>query len=156
MSEPTDNAADLGRLLDSDALRDWMCEQRWYAAKSRGLAGVELLDLAPLDEQLYLALVQTRLATGTHEIYQLLLLTRPGGDGDDGLERVITVSDELRVYPALQQPNNALALLRNLLSDSDITTEGGRFSFRHIEGAYVPHEHSTVRAMELSSRTRRS
>jgi hypothetical protein len=147
MSEPIHQASELGGLVDTDALRDWMSEQRWYASKSRGLAGVELMDAAALGEQLFLALVQTRLATGTHELYQLLLHTRGGSEDSDDPERGITTSSGLRVYPALQEPESALLLLRNLLADADIFTEGGRFSFRHIEGAYVPGENPSVRAM---------
>lgn len=148
MSESTHNASDLERLLDSDTLRDWMCEQRWYAAKSRGLLGVELLDVAPLGEDLYLTLVQTRLPTGAHEIYQLLLLLTPDGPGDGDHSRpAITSGTDLHVYPALHDPHRALALLSNILADADIVTAGGRFAFRHIEGAFDPGDDPPVRAM---------
>jgi maltokinase len=147
MTEPTQHSELLGRLLDSDTLRDWMADQRWYASKSRGLLGVELLDVAALGEQLYLALVQTRLATGTHEIYQLLLVTRDSAEDDGLFERAVTTGADVHVYPALQEPRNALVLLRNLLSDSDIVTATGSFSFRHIDGAYNPGDQAVVRAM---------
>jgi maltokinase len=147
MSESAQHAADLGRLLDSDTLRDWMLEQRWYASKSRGLAGVELIDVAPLGDQLYLALVHTRLATGTHEIYQLLLLTSDGDQDGGQWSGAITSSADLHVYPALEEPQHALVLLRNILADANIGTETGCFNFRHIDGAYQPGEHSVVRAM---------
>src|SRR5205085_9449427 len=85
MSEPA--TADIGQLVDVEELRAWVQQQRWYASKSRSVAGIEIVENLTLREEppLVLALVQTRFATGTHELYQLLLgaktfdaLTEPG------------------------------------------------------------------------------
>ena len=87
---PTD---DIRRCMDEESLRDWVKAQRWYASKSRAVAGIEVVEGATLreDPMLFLALVQTRFATGTHELYQLPLWLTPAGGrrrgGGDRLRR---------------------------------------------------------------------
>ena len=73
---------DLRQCMDEESLRDWVQVQRWYASKSRPVAGIEVIEGVPLrdDPLLFLALVQTRFATGTHELYQLPLNLRPRGE----------------------------------------------------------------------------
>jgi len=146
MDNEVQPAIDLEPLLTSDGMRDWMAEQRWYASKSRGLSGVELLDLAALGDDLYLALVQARLNTGTHEIYQLLLATRDA-ESENEVEQPITSSDGLNLYDALERPRCALLLVEKILADAEISTEHGSFSFRHVKGAHTPSEDACVRAM---------
>src|SRR5437764_15429153 len=68
-------AGDLS-FFDVEALSEWVQGQRWYASKSRAVAGVELVETVVLRDEpplLFLALLQTRFATGTHERYQLPL-----------------------------------------------------------------------------------
>ncbi len=72
-------AAEIRRCLDEESLRDWIRHQRWYASKSRAVTGIEIVEGVALHEEprLFLALVQTRFATGTHELYQLPLALAP-------------------------------------------------------------------------------
>jgi len=70
---------DIAEVLDADSLREWIQPQRWYASKSRSIAGTEIVESVVLDEEplLLLTLVQTRFATGTPELYQLPVVPRP-------------------------------------------------------------------------------
>jgi trehalose synthase-fused probable maltokinase len=116
--------------IDIDELREWIQQQRWYASKSRSVAGIEVVERVALREQpdpLLLALVQTRFATGTHELYQLLL----GAD----------------TFDALADPRQALELLRRLDSCDEIDAAEGRFTFHHIDAVYAPGPDATARAM---------
>jgi maltokinase len=143
MPEQAGRAREIRPLLESESLRDWVAAQRWYAAKSRGISGVELIEQVALRDDLYLVLVQARLATGTHDVYQLLVATQDPGSGQDP----IASSPELDVFAALLEPRSALELQRLMLADADLQTEHGSFAFRHVEGAYRPGEDSAVRAM---------
>ncbi len=74
---------DIPRLLDDESLRNWISVQRWYASKSRSVTGIEIVERVVLREEplLLLSLIQTRFATGTHELYQLLLTLQPRDQG---------------------------------------------------------------------------
>jgi len=113
MSEPLLNGS---QLVDLEQLRDWVVQQRWYASKSRTVSSIELVENLALrdDPALLLALVQTRFATGTHELYQLLL--EPG------------------TFDALAEPRQALELLRRIDACDEFETAEGRFSFHHVDG----------------------
>jgi maltokinase len=146
MPEQAGQTQEITTLLESESLRDWMGKQRWYAAKSRGISGIDLIEHAMVVDDIYLALVQARVATGAHDVYQLLLITRPAGSSPNGFEP-IAQSAELEAFSALTEPRHVLNLLRLVLEDADIETDHGHFAFRHVEGAYRPTEHSVVRAM---------
>ncbi len=137
--------AELDSMLDCERLRDWMVEQRWYASKSRGISGVDVVERVGLADDLFLVLVQARFATGTHEIYQLLLVAEPSGG--EHVAQVLARTGSLEIYDALAEPRHALALVREILQDADLRTEEGCFAFRHVEGAYRPGDEPTVRAM---------
>jgi predicted trehalose synthase len=100
--------------LDTDELRDWIQQQRWYASKSRSVSGVEIAERVALNERLLLALVQTRFATGTHELYQLLVT--------EG------------TFDALTEPELALELVRRMESSTEIDGAEGRFAFYRTGG----------------------
>ncbi len=76
-------AEEIRRALDEEELRDWVQHQRWYASKARSVAGIDIVESITLRDEplLLLALVQTRFATGTHELYQLPLALRGPGRG---------------------------------------------------------------------------
>jgi trehalose synthase-fused probable maltokinase len=93
-----------------------MRDQRWFASKSQTLAGVEIIEAAPLDDELVLALAQVQFATGGHELYQVLLAHR-----DDEL-----TSD------VLAEPANARRLLEAIDDASEIHGAHGCFCFRHV------------------------
>jgi maltokinase len=101
--------------IDTEQLRDWIGHQRWYASKSRSITAVEVMELLTLREQpeLQLALVQTRFATGTHELYQLLLGPQ--------------------TFDVLDDPRQAAELMRRLESNEEIDCTDGRFSFHTAE-----------------------
>jgi hypothetical protein len=70
--------------IDASNLTGWLTGQRWFGSKARELSAVNLLEVLPLregDQPLILALVEARFQTGTHELYQLILGGRRGGEG---------------------------------------------------------------------------
>src|SRR5437868_2697152 len=127
MNEPATSS--VGRLLDLEQLREWISQQRWYASKSRAIAGLEIVECLPLrdDPPLVMALVQTRFATGTHELYQLLI-------GTD-------------TFDALGEARQGLELLRRIDAGEEIATSEGRFSFQRVDGAAALGEDVQVRLM---------
>jgi maltokinase len=132
MTEPA--LTEIGPLLDDETLRDWVHEQRWFGSKRRAVAGIEIVESVTLREEprLLLALVQTRFAIGTHELYQLPLGLRSAGDGE--LTGCIARNDEWTVYDALAEPDEALELIARMNANSEIETEHGRMSFHHADG----------------------
>src|SRR5579875_3892738 len=102
MTEPTQvPVAELRQCLDEESLREWVQHQRWYASKSRSVAGIDIVEAIPLRDEppLFLALVQTRFATGTHELYQLPLLLR--SSEDPVTEQAIAQTKDWTAYDAL-------------------------------------------------------
>ena len=70
--------------FDEQALIEHVTQQRWYGAKSRGIAHAQVLDSAVLrtqEPQLALALVEVRYETGVHDLYQLLFSFHAGEPG---------------------------------------------------------------------------
>jgi trehalose synthase-fused probable maltokinase len=138
MTEGLIGDVELAELLDDESLRHWIARQRWYGAKARSIAGLEIVECLPLgqDPPLLLTLVQTRFATGTHELYQLPLMLQPEGDADAAgmsngrAEEVIASGGEWSVYDGLADPGQTRALLALLEAGEDIETSHGRFSFR--------------------------
>jgi maltokinase len=65
--------------FDERALIEHVMRQRWYGAKSRGVAHAQVLDsvvVSTSEPQLALALVEMRYETGAHDLYQLLYSLR--------------------------------------------------------------------------------
>jgi maltokinase len=116
MADPVQLTDDIERLVLLDDLPEWLHEQRWYASKSRNVAGVEVVESAVLRDEplLVLALIQARFATGTHELYQLLL-----ADG---------------TFDALSDPTEAVELVTLLERGEPIETPQGRFDFERVNG----------------------
>jgi trehalose synthase-fused probable maltokinase len=129
---------EIGELLDDESLREWIQLQRWYASKSRSIAGIEIVERVVLREEplLLLTLAQTRFATGTHELYQLPLALRqagaPDGHGAGTPPELIARIEDWDLYDALADPRQALELLRRIRSGDEIETEDGRFSFYRV------------------------
>jgi len=136
MSERVQITADeIRRALDEEELRDWVQHQRWYASKARSVTGIDIVESITLrdDPPLLLALVQTRFATGTHELYQLpLALRAPDASNDDARGESIAHTAEWTLYDALAEPTQALELLRRIEATDEITTADGRFSFHQF------------------------
>ena len=124
--------------FDEQGLIDYVTRQRWYGAKSRTVAHVDVLEsivLRTTEPQLALALVGLRYDTGAHDVYQLVLALREGELGFDG------ISDEP-------------ALARELVSAmrSGLTLQGaeGIVEFRAVaDFAAVGHELTSARGIEV-------
>src|SRR5664279_1939264 len=87
MSQPVESPVEaLVGKLDLEAVGVWLEKQRWYASKSRHVAGVEVEEAIALadDPPLLLALVQARFATGSHDLYQLPLAFLGSAQGQIG------------------------------------------------------------------------
>lgn len=140
-------AEEIKRCLDEEELRDWVQQQRWYASKARSVTGIDIVESIPLREDplLLLALVQTRFATGTHELYQLPLAIAAPGEVPGGHE--IAHTDDWVVYDALAEPEQAHELLRRIAAADEIESEEGHFSFHPYEGSPNLAETSNVRLM---------
>jgi trehalose synthase-fused probable maltokinase len=98
---------------------------------------------------LLLSLIQTRFATGTHELYQLLLtLRRAGENGTDGVAAApIAVVDGCAVLDALADPDQATELLRRIRAGDEIETSEGNFSFHCANPGVEVAEDAPVRLM---------
>jgi maltokinase len=148
MSDPVQiPAEEIWQRLGGESLRDWVAHQRWYASKSRSIAGLEIVESLTLrdDPLLLLALVQTRFATGTHELYQLPLGLRPLSEVDapDSIAR----GEEWTVYDALGDPAQARELLRRMEYNEETETADGRFNFYKTDGLATSADEATVRLM---------
>lgn len=116
MAEPP--AIDPGSIahrLDNDRLLEWLRAQRWFGSKSQTLAGLDVVEACTIDAQLALAMVQVHFATGSHELYQLVL--DPDGDGFDAL------SDGQRAHHLLKAIDEA----------REVDGLHGHFCFRHVD-----------------------
>ncbi|MDQ6745764.1 MAG: phosphotransferase [Actinomycetota bacterium] len=128
-------AADVRECLDEESLRAWVQKQRWYASKSRSVSGIEIVEGVTLRERpmLFLALVQTRFATGRHELYQLPLSlhTGPDHEGEDAIARTSgwTAAD------ALAQPERLLELVRRMETEEQVAGSEGTFAFHRADPA---------------------
>ncbi len=125
---------------------EWVQQQRWYASKSRHVSGIEIVEGVTLRDApfLFLALVQTRFATGTHELYQLpLSLIRTKVDVNDPIAR----TKDWTAYDALAEPVRLLELVLRMDTEDEIQASEGRFSFHRADGLASVTEDSTVRAM---------
>ena len=129
-------AEEIRRALDEEELREWVQHQRWYASKARSVTGIDIVESITLRDEplLVLALVQTRFATGTHELYQLPLALRAPDTNGVPRGESIAHTDEWTVYDALAEPTQALELLRRIETTDEITTPGGHFSFHQFDG----------------------
>ncbi|MDQ3739366.1 MAG: phosphotransferase [Actinomycetota bacterium] len=95
-----------------EALADWIVEQRWFASKSREVAGVRVLEQVQLDD-LTLMLVEVRFQTGTHELYQVPLCRGSDAIGD---------------------PECVFRLARAIRQDLTLESEDAKWAFRSVDG----------------------
>lgn len=147
MREPVQIPADEIRLcLDEESLRNWVEQQRWYASKSRHVSGIEIVEGVTLRESpfLFLALVQTRFATGTHELYQLpLSLIRTEVAVEDPIAR----TKDWTAYDALAEPVRLLEIVLRMDAEDEIQAAEGHFTFHRANGVAAISEDSSVRVM---------
>jgi maltokinase len=119
--------------LDLEAVGTWIEQQRWYASKSRHVAGLEVDECVPLAETppLLLLLVQTRFANGSHELYQLPLTFLPSRQAGDR-PAVVGTSDWTAV-DSVADPELARELLRQIDAETTLDGEAGCFRFQRVE-----------------------
>jgi maltokinase len=127
-------ADEIRQCLDEESLRDWVAEQRWYASKSRAVTGIEIIESISLGEGLYVVLVQTRFATGTHELYQLPLIMRSAEDEREPEQRIAHTS-RWTVFDALVEPSQLVEIVARMEAGSEIDAGEGNFSFHRVDGA---------------------
>src|ERR1700722_18929513 len=116
MAEPPDTEpGPIAQRLDHERLLGWLREQRWFASKSQSLTGLDVVEEAAVDDELALAMVQVHFATGSHELYQLVLDPH---------------SDELDVLTDGQRAHHLLAAIDD---GREVDGRHGRFGFRHVD-----------------------
>ena len=116
MAEPPDTEpGPIAQRLDHERLLDWLREQRWFASKSQSLTGLDVVEEAAIDDELALAMVQVHFATGSHELYQLVLDPN---------------SDDLDVLNDGQRAHHLLAAIDDA---REVNGRHGRFCFRHVD-----------------------
>src|SRR5438105_9280280 len=152
MPEPVKvHGIDIGDLLHDESLREWIQVQRWYASKSRSVAGIEIVENVVLREEplLLLALVQTRFATGTHELYQLpLALLQADSRPPEAPELIARIGD-WDVCDALADPVQTVELLRRMCASDEIDTAQGSCSFHCLDPAVAVGDDVRARLMGL-------
>jgi maltokinase len=133
--------------ISDETLNAWVREQRWYASKSRAVAGIEIVESVAISDEplLLLALVQTRFATGTHELYQLPLWVRAAAD-ESSAAGAIARTESWTVHDALEEPSRLVELLRRMDRNEEIETAEGRFAFCRSDGSLTS-EAATARLM---------
>jgi trehalose synthase-fused probable maltokinase len=127
--------------LDEGALADHVATQRWYASKTRDVAGVRIVDEVPLRAEetplLSVALAEVRFHPGTHETYQLLLGARPTAEGWD--DAVVGDVGGLTVYDALTDRTLTRAVIDLMRGDTVSESSEGTIELRPAELAAVVH-----------------
>jgi maltokinase len=135
------------RNLDVEALRQWVEQQRWYASKSRHVTGIEIDEgvVVSEDPPLFIALVQTRFATGNHELYQLPLTFLPSGQSSDYAP--IATTEDWSAFDAVSNPELTRDLLRRIAAEEVLEAEDGVFSFHRMQGTGPISPDAPVRAI---------
>jgi len=139
--------AEIRQCLDEGSLREWVQRQRWYASKSRAVTGIEIVEAVPLREEppLFLVLVQTRFATGRHELYQLPLVLRASGDTSQPEQPAIARTGDWTAYDALAEPARLVELVLRMDRGDEIEAAEGRLSFHRANGVATVGEDASVR-----------
>jgi trehalose synthase-fused probable maltokinase len=137
--------AALAAQVSEDDLRGYVLERRWFGAKSREVASLQVLSAAPartVPPLCAVCLVETRFDTGTHEVYQLPLGFRPAGEGWEA--GAIAEVDGWTAYDAVLDPVLAREVVHLMRQGQTLTTEDGRLEFRRVEGEELGFEISDL------------
>ena len=115
-----------------ETLGTWIEDRRWYASKSRHISSIEVDECARVADQppLLLLLVETKFASGSHELYQLPLTLMPSSEAEG--RTVVGTTGELVAVDAVADPDLMRDLLRRVEEDFSLDTEEGQFRFRHV------------------------
>jgi trehalose synthase-fused probable maltokinase len=133
--------------IDLEALGSWIEQRRWYSSKSRHINAIDVDEIARIADQppLVLLLVETRFASGSHELYQLPLTFM--GKAQAGDRTVVGAADELVAVDAVADPELIRDLLRRIDENFSLDTEEGQFRFRRVPGAGSLASDALVRPM---------
>jgi maltokinase len=115
--------------IDLEALGTWIEERRWYASKSRHINAIDVDECARIADQppLLLLLVQTRFASGSHELYQLPVAFLP--ESQAGGRISVGASGDLLAIDAVSDPELLRDLLRRIEENFSLETDEGHFRF---------------------------
>jgi maltokinase len=113
---------------------EWLPAQRWYAGRSRTLAGVVPAVVTALRDDLDHVLLDVTYADGGSERYQLLVAWDSGPLAEYSTVATIGADGDRTGYDALFDPDAARHLLS--LIEADATVEG--LSFEREPGASLP------------------
>jgi maltokinase len=121
--------------IDLEALGSWIEDRRWYSSKSRHINAIDIDEIARIADQppLVLLLVETRFASGSHELYQLPLAFLPSRDAGD--RTVVGAAEDLVAVDAVADPELIRDLLRRIEENFSLDTEEGQFRFRRVPEA---------------------
>ncbi len=129
-------------LLDEETLREFVGGQRWFGSKAREIAHAHVVDSTVVRTEvprLVCAVAEIRFHPGTHDLYQLLLGSRPAEDGWEG-ETIAALAGWV-VYDALDDPALARELLHLMRAETTIRSGEGLLEFRatdlHAFGADI-------------------
>jgi maltokinase len=154
MSQPVESPVEaLMGTLDLEAVGVWLEKQRWYASKSRHVAGVEVEEAIALadDPPLLLALVQARFATGSHDLYQLPLAFLSRAQGQTGSP--VARTKQWTVVDAVADPELVRELLRHIDAETTIDAGDGsvRFAKPELSGPLNPDAPARPMGVEQSN-----
>jgi trehalose synthase-fused probable maltokinase len=139
--------ADPATAMPADELAEWVVEQRWFGSKAQEFAEFNVLDVVVLDDGpplLAVLLLEARLNAGTHELYQLPVVTRAADDAP--AEGVIATRDGAVLCDALLDPRET-ARLGELMARA-ATVERAESAVRfHWDGGEPPGPDADVRVM---------
>jgi maltokinase len=119
--------------LDPASVAAWLEGQRWYASKSRHVTGLQFEESVAVADTppLIVNLVQTRFASGSHELYQLPFALLPADQV--GTRPVVCASDNWTAVDAVADPELVRELLRQIDAEQTLDGEAGCFRFQRVE-----------------------
>ena len=109
----------------------WLPHQRWYAGRSRELAGVRQAASVALGNDLDLVLLDVSYTDQTHERYQVLVQWNTGPIDEYTDVATIGTDGDRTAYDALYEPASATHLLS--LIDSSAVVESGDSTVRFVK-----------------------
>src|SRR5579864_313941 len=139
--------ADPATAMPVEELAEWVLEQRWFGSKAQEFAEFNVLDVVVLDDGpplLAVMLFEARLNAGTHELYQLPIVTRAADDAP--AEGVILERDGAVVCDALLDPRET-ARLGELMARSVTVERAESVVHFHWADGEPPAPHAEVRIM---------
>jgi maltokinase len=142
-------ASDGPSAIPVDQMESWIVAQRWFGAKSREFAQFNVLDVVILDQGpplLALMLIEARMHSGTHDLYQLPIVTRDAAHAP--AEAVIARAGEAVICDALQDAHEAARLGALMARAAVIERDGTDVRFIW-EGAEQPPSRANVRMMNV-------